>query len=179
MAKAKTGSFILTEKVSLTDNAVTQATIDLGSYVDIGSRTGLAIESVDFTVQGYTTADGTIDDFAAVWGSDARVQIQLFDQSETVLKANDDRNLIASGYLIYDNSGGLYQASDVYPDNFGKLSDARMVINDTLYLIAGNLQTAFTSGKGAYVTVRIKAKLVKLDTKDWMAIAIQSTASDN
>jgi len=28
-------------------------------------------------------------------------------------------------------------------------------------------------------TVRIRARIVKLSTKDWMAIAIQSTASDN
>jgi len=179
MAKAKTGSFILTEKVSLTDNTATQSTIDLGSYVDIGSRTGLAIESVDFTIQGYDVATGAIDDFNATWNADAQVDFQLFDQSETALLPNDNRNLIASGNWLYDATGTSSHDSDVFPDNFGKLSDSRMVINDTLYLLAQNMSNSFVSGNGAYVVVRIKAKLAKLETKDWMAIAIQSTASDN
>ena len=71
-------------------------------------------------------------------------------------------------------------SSDLYPDNFGPtaLSEAFMVVNDTLYLNAGpdaaNIGTA-----AVYVTARIRARVVKLSSKDWMAIAIQSTASDN
>jgi hypothetical protein len=53
-----------------------------------------------------------------------------------------------------------------------------MVVNDSLYLVGGpdgaNIGTA-----AVYVTARIRARIVKLSSKDWMAIAIQSTASDN
>jgi hypothetical protein len=52
-----------------------------------------------------------------------------------------------------------------------------MVVNDTLYLVAGN-DSADTFGLCS-ITARIRARVVKLGSKDWMAIAIQSTASDN
>jgi hypothetical protein len=52
-----------------------------------------------------------------------------------------------------------------------------MVVNDTLYLVGG------IDGQAAadelYMTARIRCRVVKLSSKDWMAIAIQSTASDN
>ena len=68
----------------------------------------------------------------------------------------------------------------MYPDNFGPaaLSEAFMVVNDTLYLVAGN-DNAAVGGSSLFVTVRIRCRVVKLSTEDWMAIAIQSTASDN
>ena len=53
-----------------------------------------------------------------------------------------------------------------------------MVVNDSLYLVSGpdgaNIGTA-----DVYITARIKCRVAKLSSKDWMAIAIQSTASDN
>jgi len=54
-----------------------------------------------------------------------------------------------------------------------------MVVNDTLYLVAGNNLAATSAAEEVYVTVRIRARVVRLGSKDWMAIAIQSTASDN
>jgi len=51
-------------------------------------------------------------------------------------------------------------------------------VNDSLYLVSGN-DSAAVGIVDLYITVRIKCRVVKLSTKDWMAIAIQSTASDN
>ena len=52
-----------------------------------------------------------------------------------------------------------------------------MVVNDSMYLVAGvDSADAFAL---LSITARIKCRVVKLGTKDWMAIAIQSTASDN
>jgi len=51
-------------------------------------------------------------------------------------------------------------------------------VNDQLYLTAGNDGSA-TDAVGVSVTARIRARVVKLSTKDWMAVAIQSTAADN
>jgi hypothetical protein len=70
---------------------------------------------------------------------------------------------------------------DLYPDNFGPaaLSEAFMVVNDSLYLVGGTDSTAVTGAAALACTVRIRARVVKLSSKDWMAIAIQSTASDN
>jgi hypothetical protein len=55
-----------------------------------------------------------------------------------------------------------------------------MVVNDTLYLSAGMDGAEGTTVFGdLYVTARVRARVVKLGTKDWMALALQSTASDN
>jgi len=70
-----------------------------------------------------------------------------------------------------------YQA-DTYPDIFGKLDESRMVVNDQLYLV-GETNCNFAGTGNILVTCRIKCRIVKLSTKDWMAIAIQSTAADN
>jgi hypothetical protein len=93
----------------------------------------------------------------------------------------DNQSLIASGNLQVDqvnNIGTL--TADIYPDNFGPaaLSEAFMVVNDTLYLVGGN-DNAATGAGALFLTARIKCRVVKLGSKDWMAIAIQSTASDN
>ena len=68
--------------------------------------------------------------------------------------------------------------ADIYPDNFGKLNDAFMVVNDTLYLVAGNDATAISTAD-VFLTARVRCQVVKLSQENWMAIAIQSTASDN
>lgn len=68
--------------------------------------------------------------------------------------------------------------ADTYPDVFGKLDDARMVVNDQLYLV-GETNNDFSGSGDILCTIKIKARIVKLATRDWMAIAIQSTASDN
>ena len=68
--------------------------------------------------------------------------------------------------------------TNLYPDNYGKGSDdGRYVVNDALYITANS--TAIGAGKGLNVTVRVNASIVSLTAKDFMAIAIQSTAADN
>jgi len=75
-------------------------------------------------------------------------------------------------------NGGLNMETDLYPDNFGKGSDdGRYVVNDELYITA--LSTILDSNKAVNVTVRVEASIVTLGAKDFMAIAIQSTAADN
>jgi len=50
MATSKTGSFWLTEEVTLdTVDTVVTGTIDLGAYVDVGDQQALAIESVEIS----------------------------------------------------------------------------------------------------------------------------------
>ncbi|MCK5561098.1 MAG: hypothetical protein KAJ51_10910, partial [Thermoplasmata archaeon] len=92
----------------------------------------------------------------------------------------DDQSLIASQHIDVDRSNNLTSSEqDLFPDNFGptNLSEAFLVVNDTLYLTAG--LDGQESDDNLYCTAVIKCRVVKLSTKDWMAIAIQSTASDN
>jgi len=180
MAVAKTGTFILTERVDLTSSSHATGTIDLGSYVDVGSRQGIAIEKVDYTIQGYDTSNDNIVAIQSTWTGDQQVDFQLFDLTQSALQPNDNRSVISSGSVLYDlTSNQLSQFADLFPDNFGKLSDARLVVNDNLSFVSRCHIANFAANRGLHVVVRIHAKIVKIEAKDWMAIAIQSTAADN
>ena len=183
MAKAKTGSFYLTETLTLPASTASgsrgQGTIDLGAYVNVPTGQAVAIESVDFIYQATTDYGG---DVANMLVSSGALSVQLTDLNPgTALVRADDHSLIASGSLNIDEPNCIAtHASDLYPDNFGpsNLSEAFMVVNDSLYLVGGPDNTA-TPANEVFITARVKCRVVKLGTKDWMAIAIQSTASDN
>lgn len=175
MATKKTSMFTLTERVTITAAATnTFATIDLGSYVDVGDRQALQVHSVDFIFQG-TNPGSSI---AGVLGGNGGANIQVTDLNRGDLVFADDRALVASGRLDYDSDGFLSMATDLYPDNFGKGSDdGRYVVNDALYITG--YSTTLGAAQELNVTVRVNASIVSLTAKDFMAIAIQSTAADN
>ncbi len=174
MATKKTSMFTLTERLTL--SAITTdtfATIDLGSYVDVGDRQALQIHSVDFIFQGATAGAGLLGSLG-----NGETMIQVTDLNRGGLVFSNDRALVASGVLTHDNDGYLSEASDMYPDNFGKGSDdGRYVVNDQLYITGRLVQASFAADVN--VTVRVNASIVTLGAKDFMAIAIQSTAADN
>jgi len=186
MATSKTGSFWLTEAVNIdTVNTLVQGTIDLGAYVDVGDQQAIAIESVDFVTQVYDTATNSyFNSFTGSVGAadHFEVDFQLSDLNPgTTLISADDNALIASGALLFDSATNNQSVgSDFYPDSFGKLSESRMIVNDSLYLVGGPAGTmTLAANHEIQICARIKCRIVKLSTKDWMAIAIQSTASDN
>tara|TARA_Y100000592_G_scaffold6429_1_gene9169 strand:- start:1404 stop:1925 length:522 start_codon:yes stop_codon:yes gene_type:complete len=173
MATKKTSMFTLTERITVSaGGTATFATIDLGSYIDVGDRQALQVHSVDFIFQGTTAAD----DFTTDLGAGREMMVQITDLNRGGLVFADDRALVASGSLNVDQQEGLQQSADLYPDNFGKGSDdGRFVVNDQLYVTA--LATALNNPLNC--TVRVNASIVTLSSKDFMAIAIQSTAADN
>jgi hypothetical protein len=183
MATSKTGSFYLTEDVSLTaaaaDGSRFQSTIDLGAYVNVPTGQAIAIESVDFIWQNGSLYDGNVEGMVAANGS---LSVQLTDLNPgTAFVSATDHSLVASGSLNIDQANNIAtHVNDLFPDNFGpaSLSEAFMVVNDTLYLVGGNDGTAVGSAT-VRCTARIRCRVVKLSNKDWMAIAIQSTAADN
>ena len=184
MAKAMTGSFYLTETITLPDATASggrvQGTIDLGAYVNVPTGQCVAIESVDFVYQ--VSSDYGSDASAMLQGNGA-ITVQLSDLNPgTVFLQADDQSLVASGSINIDQANNIAShQTDLYPDNFGptNLSEAFLVVNDTLYLVAGPDGSASNATTYVFVTARIKCRVAKLSTKDWMAIAIQSTASDN
>jgi len=173
MATKKTAIFTLTERLTVSAAGTdTFATIDTGSYVDVGDRQALQIHSVDFIFQGTTPDADVVSDL----GNGNELLVQVTDLNRGGLVFANDRALIASGNMAADAQGGRDMAADLYPDNFGKGSDdGRYVVNDQLYVTghATNLIAAMN------ITVRINASIVSLSAKDFMAIAIQSTAADN
>ncbi len=182
MATAKTGSFYLTERVAMAnasaDGSRFQGSIDLGAYVNVATGQAIAIESVDFIWQ---TFDGGSNPESMV-AANGSLGAQLTDLNPgTSFILADDHSLVASGSLSIDQGNNIAtHTTDLYPDNFGPsaLSESFLVVNDTLYLVAGN-DGAAVGTANVYLTARIRCRVVKLSNKDWMAIAIQSTASDN
>ncbi len=181
MATSKTGSFWLTEAVEFgiadVSGTVVEGTIDLGAYVDVGDQQAIAIESVDFMWQ---RGDAHSGDYINMLAGNGALQAQLSDLNPGgVINRADDNSLIADGVLNIDQTNNIgTSAANFYPDSFGKLDESRMVVNDSLYLAAQCSASAIGTHQ-VYCIVRIKCRIVKLTTKDWMAIAIQSTASDN
>jgi hypothetical protein len=183
MATAKTGSFYLTETVVLpaatASGGRVQGTIDLGAYINVPTGQAIAIDMVDFVWQAGSDYGS---DPAAMVAANATLGTQLTDLNPgTAFVRADDQSLIASGALSIDQANNIAtHTTDLYPDNYGptNLSEAFMVVNDTLYFVAG-VDGAAIGGVGVNVTARIRARVVKLSNKDWMAIALQSTAADN
>jgi len=187
MATAKTGSFYLTETITLPVNNPAGAanrvmgTVDLGAYVNVPTGQAIAIDQVDFVYQAGTGIySQSANSFLATNGS---ISAQLTDLNPgTAFVRADDQSLVASGALSIDDSNNIAtHTSDVYPDNFGPsgLSDMFICVNDQLYLTGGNDVADVQGSNPVFITARIRARVVKLSTKDWMAIAIQSTAADN
>ncbi len=173
---AKTSVFYLTERLTLTAaNTEVSDTIDLGAYVDVADRQGILVHSVDFVYQG-TSATSSI---AGTLGGSGSITAQLTDLNRGSIVFADDRALVASGRLELDTDAFLSQAGDLYPDNFGPTSaqGGRIVINDQMYL--RGVTTVLGANQEVNVTVRIKCSVISLSQKDFMAIALQSTAADN
>ncbi|MCH9716496.1 MAG: hypothetical protein K0U52_05345 [Gammaproteobacteria bacterium] len=175
MATKKTSMFTLTERVTINAAATdTFATIDLGSYVDVGDRQALQVHSVDFIYQGNTAGQS----ITVATGGSSAIFCQVTDLNRGGLVFSDDRALVASGALNIDTDAFMSNETDLYPDNYGKGSDdGRFVVNDQLYITARS--AAVDVGQSINVTVRVNASIVSLTAKDFMAIAIQSTAADN
>jgi hypothetical protein len=180
MATAKTGSFYLTETVLIpaasADGTIIQGTVDLSAYVNVPTGQAIAIDSVDFITQ---TGDAYSIDVAGMLNANGSFGFQLTDLNPgTLMVRADNQSLIASGALQIDIANNIAShTNDLYPDNFGptNLSEAFMVVNDTLYLTGGVFGAAVHT-RHVYITCRIRCRVVKLSTKDWMAIAIQATA---
>jgi hypothetical protein len=180
MATAITGSFYLTETVALPIAAPggtrVTGTLDLSAYVNVPTGQAIAIESVDFIYQDGSDYSSSV---ALMLAGNGALTVQLTDlNSGNAFVRADNQSLVASGALNIDTANSIgTHTSDLYPDNFGAAaqSESFMVVNDTLYLIAGNSVSAI-AGSVVYVSVRIRCRVVKLSNKDWIAIAIQSTA---
>jgi hypothetical protein len=183
MATSKTGSFWLTENIqtATATGGRISGTLDLGAYVDVGDQQAIAIEQVDFIWQNYDTTTDRYNGNLATGATGNGVfdaQVSDLNPGGAILRA-DDNNLIASSTVGLDDGNSIFSLGpDFFPDIFGKLDESRMVVNDSLYLV-GDVGVGVAANMQISLTARIKARIVRLSTKDWMAIAIQSTAADN
>ena len=178
---AKTSVFYLTESLAADTAGVDVTdTIDLGAYVDVADRQGILVHSVDFVWQGQN-ATGDWEPLHTTLNGNGNGTIQLTDLNRGSMVFADDRALVASGQLSFDFTN-IQQTtgSDLYPDNFGPTSaqGGRIVINDQMYCRA-RWTGAIDANKAVRCTVRVACSVITLSQKDFMAIALQSTAADN
>ena len=174
MAKAKTSIFTLTEEVALPTSASTvQATIPIGSLIDVGDAQALEIVSVDYIVQQYDNGYVPYKDLFSATGG---ICVQLLDKNESAFISAADNNLISSMSLQQDASNNTSHSTDFYPDDF-KGDTGRFVVNDEMYVIA-RASGGYTSDQSPRVTLRIRAKVVKLTTRDWMAISLETVQNE-
>ena len=151
--------------------------------MDVGDQQAVSVEQVEFGLIRRDVANSKFSyNYAAVTSTDATVGFQLTDLNPgTAFVGLDENELIGSGAWLFDDSNNVSSMGpDLYPDVFGKLDESRMVVNDQMYFTS-EINTTYVDANLNYFIayVRIKCRIVKLTTKDWMAIAIQSTASDN
>lgn len=180
MASAKTAEFFLTETVTLpalsADGSRITATIDLSPYLNVPTGQAVQITSVDFIYQ--SGADFSSAAASMVTGNCA-VAVQLTDLNpSTSFVRADSQSLIASGNVQIDVVNNIAShVLDLFPDNFGNDPQAFTVVNDLLYL-TGGVDSAGIAASDLFITARIRMKVVKLAQKDWVALALQSTAEN-
>jgi len=178
MAKALTGTFTITARLSLAAVGYDTVTIPIGSLIDVGDAQALEIEEVDYIYQGYHTTNNLYEVIHAgmPYGQDASFGAQLMDRNaQTFIPANDN-NLISSSGVQYDYANISSQSTDFFPDDFQK-TNGRFVVNDELYMTVFN-SLATQASTELSVTVRIRAKVVKLSTRDWMAISLETVQNE-
>lgn len=124
------------------------------------------IESVDFIFYNDQT------NLPVVSSADEQTAVQLLSGAYTTLQAYDNEDMIASAAVITDTTSGAFNANDLYPDLLGS-KDGRIVVDDVMSII-GQSHSAFADARCCLI---IKAKVVQLTNKDYMALALQTVAN--
>ena len=182
MAKAMTGTFTITSTVAMTNgggaNNYETVVIPIGSLIDVGDAQALEIESVDYVYLNEVAATGLIEPIhaSAPFAADSAFGCQLTDRNLGTWIDASDNNLISSSALWYDTDGKHGGGSDFFPDDFQK-TNGRFVVNDELYA-TGFTTLAPTAGQILNISVRVRAKVVKLSTRDWMAISLETVQNE-
>lgn len=165
MAKAKTATFFIRRKIDISGGAPVAQAIDTSAYVDPADRQGLMIEEVDYVFYDASTN-------LPLLSSNKTVAVQLLSGAYTSLQPYDEEDLISSGGLTFDSQSGSNNASDLYPDALAT-PGGRIMVDDTMTIV-GDASAAFSN---ANVAIVIKAKVVTLSNKDYMALALQTVAN--
>ena len=183
MAKALTGVFTITDSLKLTNgdgaDAYVTSTIPIGSLIDVGDAQALEIIEVDYIYSNYKETDATYQAIhgSAPYSADCGFGAQLMDRNASTWLNAADNNLISSSQVLYDANSGIHVASDFFPDDFQK-TNGRFVVNDEIYLTGYQSAAPASVNDSLSVVVRIRAKVVKLSTRDWMAISLETVQNE-
>lgn len=169
MARIKTSSFFIATKVEDILTTGTNQTLDISQFVDAPAGQAILIEQVAFNWYN----DSTLLPLVTTGSTDVQWTGQLKDSTSGVLIDPISEDLISQSHYVADGAGGVYSEDDMMPDVMGYAAgEGRLVISSNLQLTCqGSAALA-----NASCSVRIKARVVTLDQKDWIALALQSVA---
>jgi len=167
MARIKTSSFYIGVEVNDILTTGTSTTLDISQYVNAPTGQAVLVEEVQFSWY----SEGT--NLPLIHSSDMQLTAQLKDSTSGELVSPISEDLVSQSMYIIDGAAGVYSEDDVMPDVMGYAAgEGRLVISSNLQLTAqGSIAL-----NNASVAARIRCRIVSLDQKDWMALALQSVA---
>jgi hypothetical protein len=180
MAKDLTGTFTITAEMTMQAVGYVTEVIPIGSLIDVGDAQALEVEQVDYV---FTSYDKVTNEYTPItvnhpWSTDAGFGAQLMDRNAGTWISPADNNLISSAACYFEAAGTYGVGTDFYPDDFQK-TNGRFVVNDELYLTGAVSGTAtFAGNEIISIVARIRAKVVKLGTRDWMAISLETVQNE-
>ena len=167
MARIKTSSFYLGVAIEDLTTAGGSTTLDISQYVNAPTGQALLVEEVQFCWYFDNT------NLPIISASDAQLAAQILDSTNGTLVSPISEELVSQSQYIIDGNAGVYSQDDVMPDIMGYAAgEGRLVISSNLQLVADASATI----ANASVAARIRCRVVNLDQKDWMALALQSVA---
>ena len=167
MARIKTSSFYIATKVEDILNVGTSQTLDISQFVDAPAGQAILIEQVSFNWYNELTL------LPLIASSDHQFTAQLKDSTSGLLIDPISEDLVSQSHYVIDGAAGVYSEDDMMPDVMGYAAgEGRLVISSNLQLTCMGSATL----ANASCSVRIKARVVTLDQKDWIALALQSVA---
>ncbi len=167
MARIKTSSFYIGVEVNDILTTGTSTTLDISQYVNAPTGQAVLVEEVQFCWY----FEGT--NLPLIHSNDMQLTAQLKDSTSGELVSPISEDLVSQSMYIIDGAAGVYSEDDVMPDVMGYAAgEGRLVISSNLQLTAqGTIAIA-----NASCAARIRCRIVSLDQKDWMALALQSVA---
>jgi len=145
---AKTDSFFIRGTVdTIAASGFSQATVDIGAFVDPIQKAILKIHNIEWKIDDVN--GGVASNLALAANTDARICYQLTTQSQTAMVNLADKAVIASGVLFVSNGSGtgsqmtfMANLEDVGPQDW---RNGYLIGVENLYL-GSALSTDFSTG---------------------------------
>ena len=168
---AKTDSFFIRESLTVDNSATfTQATIDLGAFVDALGKSVLRIHNVSVM---FSDSVGNAAQVQASSDS-AAAQFQLTTQTQTDIVLASDKSVVATGIIYAINSFSsdefpqVYQEMDILPQNW---TNGYLVAVEEIYL-GGEGSSGWVAGEDLTITIVLECTSETLSEKAAMALAL-------
>ena len=168
---AKSDSFFIRKSLTVDNSATfTQATIDLGAFVDALGKSVLRIHNVHVML---SDKDGNAAQIQAAADS-AAAQFQITTQTQTDIVLASDKSLVASGIIYGINSFGtdefpqVYQEMDMLPQNW---TNGYLIAVEEIYL-GGEGSAGWVAADDLTFSVVLECTVETLSEKAAMALAL-------